>query len=46
MHHVDAVRVGVVQRNQLLRFMFGVDDQPVRLVDHLLFTDGAQRRFR
>ncbi len=45
-HHVDAGRVGVVQRNQLLRFMFGVDDQPVRLVDDLLFTDGAQRRFR
>lgn len=33
-----------MQRNQLLRFGFGVDDQPVGLVDHLLFTDRAQRR--
>ncbi len=39
------VRVGVVQRNKLLRFDFGVDDQPVGLVDHLLLTDRAQRRF-
>ena len=45
MHDVDAGRVGVVQRNQLLRFMFGVDDQPVSLVDDLLFADGTQRRF-
>ncbi len=44
-NHVDAGRVGVVQRNQLLRFVFGVDDQPVRLVDNLLFADGTQRRF-
>ena len=36
--------IGVMQRNQLLRFVFGVDDQPVGLVDHLLLTDRAQRR--
>ena len=45
MHHVDARRIGVVKRNQLLRFVFGVDDQSVRLVDDLLLTDRAQRRF-
>ena len=44
MDHVDPGRVGVVQRNQLLRFMFGVHDQSVGLVDHLLLADGAQRR--
>ena len=40
-HHVDAVGIGVVQRNQLRRFVFGVDDQPVGLVDHLLLADRA-----
>ena len=44
MHDVDARRIGVMQRNKLSRFGFGVDDQPVGLVDHLLFTDRAQRR--
>ena len=44
MHDVDTVRIGVVQRNQLVRFLFGVDNQPVGLVHHLLFADGAQRR--
>ena len=42
---VDAVRIGVVKRNQLLRFVFGVDDQPIRFVDDLLFADRAQRWF-
>ena len=36
--------IGVVKRNQLLRFVFGVDDQPVGFVDDLLLTDRAQRR--
>jgi hypothetical protein len=44
MNNVDTCRVGVVKRNQLLRFVFGVDDQPIGLVDHLLFADRAQRR--
>ena len=44
MHDVDPVQIGVVQRNQLVRFFFGVDNQPVGLVHHLLFANGAQRR--
>ncbi len=46
MDDVDARRIGMVQRNQLARFVFGVDDEPVRFVDHLLFADGAQRWLR
>ena len=44
MYDVDARRVGVVKRNQLSRFVFGVDDQSIRLVDHLLLADRAQWR--
>ena len=44
MHHVDSRGIGMVQRNQLPRFIIGVDDQPVRLVDDLLLADRAQRR--
>lgn len=46
MHDVDPVRKSTVQRNQFGRLSFGVDDQPVRGVDHLLLTDRAQRRLR
>ena len=46
MNDVDAQRIGVVQRDQLVHFGFGVDDQPVGFVDHLLFTDRPQRRLR
>ncbi len=34
----------MMQRNKLVRFGFGVDDQTVGLVDHLLLADRAQRR--
>ena len=45
MHDVDAARISVVQRNELVGFGFGVHDQPVGLVGNLLFADRAQRRF-
>ena len=45
MDHVDPGRIGVVERNDLVRFDFGVDDEPIRLVDDLLFAHSAQRRF-
>ena len=44
MDHVDPARIGSMQRNQLVRFVFGVDDQAVRLVDHLLLADLALKR--
>ena len=44
MNDVDSRRIGMVDRNQLPRFIIGVDDQPVRLVDDLLLPDRAQRR--
>ena len=43
-HHIDTGRVGAVQRNQLARLDFGVHDQPVGLIDDLLFTDRTQDR--
>ena len=46
MHDVDAARISVVQRNQLVGFGFGVHDQPIGFVGHLLLADCAQRRFR
>ena len=41
-----SIRVGSARwmSDQLFRFVLGVDDQPVRLVDHLLLPDRAQRR--
>ena len=42
MHHVDPAG-SAVQRNQLARFVFGIDDEAVGLVDHLLFADRSQR---
>ena len=46
MRDVDARRVGAMHRNQLVRFIFGVDNQPVGFVDHLLLADCAQRWLR
>ena len=43
-NHVDLRRIGMVDRNQLPRFIIGVDDQPVCLIDDLLLADRAQRR--
>ncbi len=46
MRDVDPGGVGVMQRNQLRRFVIGIGDQPVGLVDHLLLAHRAQRRLR
>ncbi len=43
---VDSFGVGVVQRNQLPRFVFGVHDEAIGLVDDLLLTHRPQRRLR
>ncbi|SKU23209.1 Uncharacterised protein [Mycobacteroides abscessus subsp. abscessus] len=43
MHDVDARRIRVVYRNQLVGFIFGVNDEPVGLVDHLLLAHATQR---